>query len=165
MQDTSANGSSVVDSSGEPAGVGARPDRTLIAILAVLAVLVVVSLVVVFSRGTPTMHDASTPEGVVQRYSAAIIAADEETAERYVTEAAVERCEEIGRGDTSHLRVVLVSSTERNDSADVRVSIVTSYTGGPFGSNEYEYEDRFALVRSGDTWLIDSAPWQLALCA
>src|SRR5450830_1551295 len=50
----------------------AKPDRTLVVVLIVIAALVVVALVVVFSRRTPKLLDASTPAGVVQRYSATV---------------------------------------------------------------------------------------------
>ena len=57
-----------------------------------------------------------------------------------------------------------VSTTERDDTADVRVLIVTTYDGGPFGSSTYEEEGEFDLIRDGDSWLIESAPWPLTIC-
>lgn len=141
-----------------------KPDRLLVVILGVIATLVVVALLVVFTRGEPVLRDASTPEGVVQRYSAAAIAGDETAAAEYLTDAAVDRCENFERGDTGSIRVTLVSTTERDDSADVRVSIVTFYGSDPFGGSESEYEDVFDLVKVDGDWKIDVAPWQLAVC-
>ncbi|WP_331457490.1 hypothetical protein [Arthrobacter sp. EPSL27] len=142
-----------------------RPDRTLYAILAAIAVLVVVALIVVFTRGEPAPVDEATPAGVVQRYSAAAIEGDEAAAAAYLTDAAKSRCSGyMERMPGDNLRVTLVSTTERPTSADVRVLITVSEGGGPFGSAEYQIEDVFDLVKTGDKWLIDSAPWQLTVC-
>lgn len=142
-----------------------RPDRTLYAILAAIAVLVVVALIVVFTRGEPAPVDEATPAGVVQRYSAAAIEGDEAAAAAYLTDAAKSRCSGyMERMPGDNLRVTLVSTTERPTSADVKVLITVSEGGGPFGSAEYQIEDVFDLVKTGDKWLIDSAPWQLTVC-
>lgn len=141
-----------------------RPDRTLFAVLAALAVLVIVALAVVFTRGDPAPLDAATPAGVVQRYSAAVIDGDETAAAAYLSDAARNRCGAVERNGVDRLRVTLVSTTERADSADVKVLITVAAGGGPFGSSEYQVQDVFDLARTGDTWLIDNAPWQLTVC-
>lgn len=143
----------------------ARPDRTLIIILSVIGALVVIALIVVFTRGEPELLDESTPEGVVQRYSAAVIAGDEDAAIEYLVPELADPCQRIEPGPVQDMRVTLVSTTEREDSADVRVLIVTTYEGGMFGSSEYEEEAVFDLVADGDGWLIESAPWSLSVCA
>ncbi|MET4135947.1 hypothetical protein [Pseudarthrobacter sp. PvP090] len=148
-----------------PAAGPRRPDRTLLAILAAIAVIVVVALIVVFTRGEPAPVDEATPAGVVQRYSAAVIAGDETAAAAYLTDAAKNRCSTtMERMPGDNLRVTLVSTTERPASADVKVLITVSEGGGPFGSAEYQIEDGFDLVKTGDRWLIDRAPWQLTVC-
>lgn len=134
-------------------------------ILAVVAVLAVAALAVVFSRGEPALLDESTPQGVVQRYAAAVIDGDETAAATYLTEAARTQCVDFERAPTENLRVTLVSTTERESSADVRVLIVVSNGGGPFGNSEYETQDVFDLVRTDGKWLVDSAPWQLRTCS
>lgn len=141
-----------------------KPDRTLTVILAVIALLVVVALAVVFSRGTAPLLDESTPQGVVQRYTAAVIEGDEATAATYLTEAARSQCINFESPFTNKLRVTLVSTTERPASADVKVLITVSNGGGPFGSSEYETEDVFDLVKTNGRWLVDSAPYQLRVC-
>ena len=149
----------------EPATGHHRPDRTLLAILAAIAVLVVVALIVVFTRGEPAPVDEATPAGVVQRYSAAVIAGDETAAAAYLTDAVKTRCNTVERmPGGNNLRVTLVSTTERPASADVKVLITVSEGGGPFGSAEYQVEDVFDLVKTGDKWLIENAPWQLTVC-
>ena len=142
----------------------ARPDRTLLAIMAAIAVLVVVALTVVLTRGEPAPLAESTPAGVAQRYAAAAIAGDEAAAAAYLTPTARNKCSAEARPVARNLRVALVSTTERPESADVRVLITVSEPGGPFGSAEYQVEDGFDLVRAGDGWLIDTAPWQLSVC-
>ena len=134
-------------------------------ILSIIAALVIVSLVVVLSRGEPALRDAASPEGVVQRYAAAVIAGDDAAARRYVVADSLKPCDEFGRGDPGEVRVTLVSTTEREDSADVRVAIITSYDGGPFGPSEYEEEALFDLVRVDGDWMVDTAPWQFTVCA
>jgi hypothetical protein len=141
-----------------------KPDRILIAILSAIALLVVVALAVVFTRGAPAALDASTPQGVVQRYSTAVIDGDTATANSYLTEAAKSVCRGYYESGPRPVRVVLISTTERADSAQVRVSLVSSGGGGPFGPSEHEMEDRFALVKSGGSWLIEQAPYQLVSC-
>ena len=142
-----------------------KPNRILVVILAIIAVLAVAALAVVFSRGEPALLDESTPQGVVQRYSAAVIEGDEAKATAYLTETARNRCLDFERPATDNLRVTLVSTTERPQSADVKVLIVVSNRGGPFGNSGYESEDAFDLVKTGGKWLINSAPWQLRVCA
>lgn len=142
-----------------------QPDRTLIVILGVIGALVVVALVVVFTRGAPASLDASTPEGVVQRYAAAVLEGDEESAIDYLVPELGDPCQRIGPTASEGVSVTHVSTTEREDTADVRVLIVTSYEGGLFGSSQYEEEVDFDLVKVGDRWLIESTPWQFAVCS
>ncbi|MEO5778648.1 hypothetical protein [Arthrobacter sp. PAMC25284] len=145
----------------QPSG---RPDRTLLIVVSVIAVLVIVALVVVFTRGAPPQLGETTPAGVVQRYSAAVIDGDEAAAAAYLSDAAGKNCDAFGRPFARNLRVTLVSTTERTDTADVRVLMTESGADGPFGSGEYQTEDGFDLIRSGNTWLIARAPWQLTVC-
>ena len=143
----------------------AKPDRTLMVILSIIAALVIVSLVVVFSRGEPKLLDRSTPEGVVQRYAAAVIEGDESAAVAYLTQSARGRCDKLARTATDNVRVTLVSTTKRAASADVKVSIITSFSdSGPFGASEGEAEDVFDLVKVDGQWQIDTVPWQLNVC-
>lgn len=142
-----------------------RPDRTLTVVLSIIGALVLVSLIVVFSRGEPQLRDASTPEGVVQRYAAALIEGDDDAARQYVAEDSLKPCDEFGRADPGDVRVTLVSTTVREGSADVRVSIITFYRSGPFGTSEYEEEAVFDLVEVDGDWLIEGAPWQFTVCS
>jgi hypothetical protein len=140
------------------------PDRTIPAILAAIAVLVIVALAVVFTRGQPAALDQGTPAGVVQRYSAAVIAGDETAAAAYLSDSAKNACGTGEQPAADNLRVTLVSTTERADSADVKVLITAAEPGGPFGSSEYQTDAVFDLVHAGGTWLISNAPWPLTVC-
>ena len=143
---------------------GRRPDRILLSLVGVVVVLVVVALAVVFTRGEPAPLDGASPAGVVQRYSKAVIDGDSTTAQSYLTDAAKSRCRGAYYGEPAPARVVLVSTTERPDSATVKVSIVRSSQGGPFGPSEYEMEDSFALLKVAGTWKIDQPPYPLMAC-
>lgn len=151
----------------EPAAEAAparRPDRTLLVILGVIAALVVVALVVVFSRGEPARLDESTPEGVVQAYAAAVIDGDEDEAIRHLVPEVADDCVPIDGAPTDRMRVTLVSTTERDDSADVEVLISWSYDEGPFGGSGVEERGDFDLVQADDGWRIETAPWPLTIC-
>ncbi|WP_411721952.1 hypothetical protein [Mycetocola sp.] len=142
------------------AAAGAR--RNLVILLSVIAVLVIVSLVVVFTRGEAELLDESTPEGVVQRYSLAVVDGDDDTAVGYLSADVRENCGTVGNFVSDDLRVTLISTELRDDSADVRVQI-SRHEGGALGS-EYSYEENFRLVSDGGEWLIEFVPWELAVC-
>ncbi|WP_434994439.1 hypothetical protein [Arthrobacter sp. Ld5] len=139
-------------------------DRLLLVIVAGIAVLVIVAVAVVFTRGEPDALDGSTPAGVVQRYSTAVLDGDTAAATAYLTESARSECRAVLGDPPSPARVVLISTDEREDSALVRVSVVSSDQGGPFGPSEYEMEDRFSLQKMDGQWRIDQAPYQLLVC-
>jgi hypothetical protein len=142
-----------------------KPDRILLVLLGVIGLLVVVALAVVFSRGEPAPLDEASPAGVVQRYSTAVIDGDVATAETYLTEFARTNCRGAYPGEARPARVVLVSTSERDQSATVRVSIVNSSQDGPFGPSEYEMEDAFSLVKADGNWKISQAPYPLMACS
>lgn len=156
--------SAAAEAAAPPAPVNAGRDRTLWAILAGIAVLVVAALAIVFSRGAPAQLAESTPAGVVQRYAAALIAGDERKAASYLSAAASNRCTGADRALTRNLRITLIATTERQDTADVEVLVTVAEAGGPFGSSEYQVAEVFDLVREGGLWVIDRTPWQLSVC-
>ncbi|WP_066289783.1 hypothetical protein [Arthrobacter sp. B6] len=141
-----------------------KPDRILIVLLGAIAVLVAVALAVVFMRGEPEPLDENSAAGVVQRYSAAVMDGDTAAADSYLTERAKTQCTGKFGGMPRPARVVLVSTTERAESATVTVSIVQSDDGGPFGPSEFESEDSFSLLKVDGTWKVESAPFTLISC-
>lgn len=142
-----------------------KPDRIILVLLGIIGVLVVVALAVVFSRGDPAPLDEASPAGVVQRYSTAVIDGDVATAETYLTDSARTVCRGSFSGEPRPARVVLVSTSERDQTATVRVSIVHSSQDGPFGPSEYEMEDIFTLVKENGNWKISQAPYMLMACS
>lgn len=140
-----------------------RTRITLLVLIAGVAIVVVLALVAVFARGGTTQRDADTPEGVVQRYAQAVVDGDVPTALDYLVPEVADSCERVPV-TAQDLRVTLLEASEREDSARVRVLVVTVYGSGPLGADEYESEEAFDLVRVGGDWLIDTAPWQLAIC-
>lgn len=142
-----------------------KPDRTLLGILAAIAVLVVIAVVVVFTSGGPALREPGTPERAVQDYAAAVIDGDHTAAAELLTPSWKEDCEGMGYGmETGNLRLTLISTQERGDTATVTVAVAVSDDGGPFGGSSYEHEDAFQLERADDDWLISSVPWELAVC-
>lgn len=140
-----------------------RRDRTLLVVLIAVGALVVIALAVVFTRGAQPL-DASTPAGVVQRYAEDVIEGDEQAAREHLVTQVREDCERLEPGLFGDVRVTLVSTTERGDTADVEVSVVTTTGGGLLGPSEYQEDATFGLVREASGWAIETAPWQFAVC-
>lgn len=144
-----------------------RPARrlrtTMVALIVVVLVVVVVALVAVFAGSSPAQYDEGTPEGVVQRYSQAVIDGDHEAALSYLVPEIADTCESISQDGEDH-RVTLLETTERDDTARVEVLVATVYGSGPFGTSEYENEGVFDLEKIGGDWLISTTPWELAVC-
>lgn len=142
----------------------ARRSRiTLIALVAGVVIVVVIALIAVFTRGGAAPLDEGTPEGVVQRYSQAVVEGDTAAAIAYLVPEVADSCERVPAG-TDDLRLTLLETTEREGTARVRVLVVTVYGAGPLGSDEYESEEVFDLAKVGGEWLIETAPWQLTVC-
>jgi len=141
-----------------------RPDRTLIFVIAVVAALAVIALVVVFTRGGSAQLDESTPAGVVQRYTEAVLEGDHDAATAYLVPAVAQNCERTDPGTTDDIRVTLAATHERGDTAEVTVTISQPSGGGLFGPTEYQYDTEFRLERAADGWAIETAPWEFAIC-
>ncbi|HEU4850027.1 MAG TPA: hypothetical protein VFS93_06420, partial [Terrimesophilobacter sp.] len=131
-----------------------RPDRTLVVIVSVIAAVVILALVVVFTRGTPAPLDPTTPEGVVQAYTTAVIDGDLSAITPLLTKEVRDNCERLDPERNSSVRLTLVSTDVSGDHATVRVSIATDYGSGPFGSSSYQTEDTFTLAKEGGQWLV-----------
>ncbi|GAB4099949.1 hypothetical protein [Sinomonas halotolerans] len=162
--------------SGTPNGPEARgphrrsgPGRTLIAVLAAIGVLVAVSLVLVLARGAPEAMDPSSPEGVVQDYSQAVIDGDTDRASSLLSERLKDLCGSSSGYYTSSeylegLRIELLSSAARDQTATVKVAVVQTSPGGIFGPSEYSTESSFQLVRDDGEWRIDTVPPMILMC-
>lgn len=141
-----------------------KPDRTLLVIVAIIAAVVVLALVVVFTRGAPAPLDPTTPGGVVQSYTRAVVSDDRPAAMQLLSAEIRAACERTDPGTMTNIRLTIVSVKVAGDTAVVRVSIAHGGSGGVFGSSSYDTEDSFTLVQDSDAWKIDSAPWELTIC-
>ena len=141
-----------------------RTRKTIVALAGGVLLVVAVAHVAVFARGDVTPLDPATPQGVVQQYSQAVIDGDVTTALTYLAPDIADSCERV-RLASDDVRLTLLESTEREDTARVRVLVVTTYGLGPLGPDEYESEEAFDLVDVGGEWRIETAPWSLTVCA
>lgn len=146
-----------------PPAVRRGSDRTLIAILAAIGVIIVVALVVVLSRGAAVPLDASTPEGVVQRYAQAVTDGRDDDARSYVSPAADIECYDYDTG-TDQARMTFVSTDISGNKATVTVKLTTTYGYSLFGSSQSSYEEQFELMKSDTAWEITRAPYQFGVC-
>lgn len=141
-----------------------RPDRTIIAILALIATIIVIAVVVVFTRGGPAELDPSTPEGVVQSYTNAVVADDDVVALDFLTASVRENCDHMHTRELSGLLMTVDSTRIRGDRAIVAVTMEQSPGGGLYGGSRYVFDEKFTLAREGNLWKVDSAPWDLMVC-
>lgn len=149
----------------EPAS--SAPDRSLLVIgvgIVALVVVAVIAVVALGSREAPSFS-ADTPEGVVQRYLAAVEDEDHETAWAYFSadvqaDRSLEEYRRTARdygyyGEQSR-RVLFDRSEVDGDRARVWLTVEEYYDGGPFGGGEtYRSERQIALVRQDGAWRID----------
>jgi len=141
-----------------------RSRITLIALIGGVVLVVVIALIAVFAGGDPEPLDSGTPEGVVQRYSQAVVDGDTQAALTYVVPEVADACVRRSVSDEEDARITVLETTERADTAHVRVLIVTVYGTGPLGADEYENESAFDLLKVDGEWLVEVAPWSLAVC-
>jgi hypothetical protein len=135
----------------------------LIVLLAAIALVVVIALIAVLARSAPPEYDRDTPEGIVQLYSQAVVDGDVQEALTYLVPDVADACERLSP-NADDTRVTLVSSDEADDTARVEVIVTEVYGSGLLGRDEYDSDERFELRRIEGDWLIETAPWQLAVC-
>lgn len=146
------------------ASAKAAPDRALVIVLAVIVALVLVAVAAILLRGSPEELDPTSPEGVVQRYSVAMIAGDEATAMGMLSDRLSTGCERLSGNVASDTRITLLKTDDRVESASVSVLIRISDGGGPLSSGEYELREAFQLIKESGVWKVDKAPYELSLC-
>lgn len=144
--------------------VAGRPDRTLLVIVSLIAAVAIVALIVVFTRGAPAALDRSTPEGVVQEYTRAVIAGDRAGATEWLSDDLRTNCDRAEPNATEGTRVTLASTKVTGDGAEVRVAISSNSGGGAFGSSDDKSDATFTLVQEDGAWMIDTAPWEFTIC-
>lgn len=135
-----------------------------IALASVIVVVVIVALVVVYARGATKPLPSDSPEGVVQRYSQAVVDGDIATAITYLSDQVADECERV-RPEIADHRVSILKTVRSGDVTRVHVLVETAYETGLFGDGGYRSEEVFELTPRGDGWGIDAAPWQFSVCA
>lgn len=141
-------------------------DRSLLLVVGGALALIVIGLVsaAVLARTSPALAPASTPEGAVQRFYAALYAGDYAAAygmlspgtQRSISERELrERMSYDLR--QSQARVGLASVQGKR--ATVPVTITHYTQDGLFGAQEWVSEHEVTLVRTDGAWLLIGGPF------
>lgn len=108
-------------------------------------------------------YSKTTPEGVVQRYLAAVVDGRSDKAAEYFSTNSTCDATDIDRSWISEtLRVNLIDAEINGDSAYIEVSIDIS-SGGPF-DDYYTENHNFRLAKESGEWKILGIPWPLYSC-
>lgn len=141
--------------------------RWLVGLLGLVGVLVVAALLLADSAERPTDLEASSPEGIVQRYLQAVAEDDEEAIASTLHPDRLRECDEHGdyHGDPERDFSATLREVERDgDRAEVTVDI-THYEGEPpFQSGGWDHREVFVLVRDGGAWRIQEPGWPYPGC-
>lgn len=141
-----------------------RQNLPLLIALGAAALLVVISLIVILTRGAPVEMHPDSPEGFVQRYAQALIDDDRAAARELLTPGLAAECTDTDPGSGDGVRLILVRTDERENTATVHVEVSTPGGGGLFGPSDYVSRESFELERSDGVWGITRAPWQFTIC-
>lgn len=138
------------------------PDRPLIIGGVVILTVLLLAVIAIVAGGRTVELDPDSPEGVVQRYTQAVIDGDLATAEALMVDG--RDCERFEDPYIDNdLRVTLGDVRVTGDSAVVEVTV--GYGGGdPFSPYDYSDRSRFLLRESDGAWLIDETPWPFWTC-
>ncbi len=141
-----------------------RRNLPLLIALGAAALLVAISLIVVLTRGAPVAMHPDSPEGVVQRYAQAVIDDDLHTARGLLAPSRAAQCEEMTPEPDPGIRLTLVRTDERENTATVHVEMSVSSGNGLFGPSDSVWRESFDLERTPEGWGITRAPWQFMVC-
>lgn len=137
-------------------------DRPLLVGAVVILVVLALAVIAIAVGGRTISLDPDSPEGVVQRYTQAVIDGDRPTAEALLADG--DRCDSYQDPymDTD-IRVTLGDVRITGDTAVVEVTV--GYGGGdPFAPYDYSDRSRFLLTNVDGAWLIDETPWPFWIC-
>ena len=115
----------------------------------------VIALIAVFARGGAAPLDPGTPEGVVQRYSQAVVDGDAQTALTYLVPEVADVVRDAMLSERRPADHVL-ETTERDDSARASVLVVTVYGRVRSARTSTRARTSFELVRVGGDWLVEA---------
>lgn len=136
----------------------------MLAVLAALIGVFIVVAAVLATRPAPDL-DPTTPEGVVQTYSRAMLSGDVAAGRALTTPALQSRCPTPPLAPPEPgTSLDLVGTSISGDRAVVRVQIIHRGGNSPFDLNEYRTEDAFELLRIDGAWRVNQAPWEIDPC-
>ena len=133
----------------------------MLLVIGVVVVLLVVVTLAVLALQEPTTYDASTPEGVAQRYVQAVIDRDEDAAAGYLDDD--QACDEADLRLAyvpESIRIVLRETRIDGDGAEVDLAITQ---GGGLGAGFTE-EATLVMASTPDGWRISEPPWPMYYC-
>ncbi|MCH7625888.1 MAG: hypothetical protein IIC83_08205 [Chloroflexi bacterium] len=138
---------------------------------AFLAILLVASIIVAL-LDREELLTPGTPEAAVQRFLQAAEAEDLSIAFDSLSAKLQEECslQEFGgrgyptRNQLSDASITLEKTQIIDDTAFVTVRISQFRGGGPFGTSESNFEQRYSLLKEEGEWKIAESPWPFFNC-
>ena len=130
---------------------------------AFLAVLLAAGVVAALLESDATFPEGSA-EAVVQRYVKAVDEGDWETAHALLSAELREECpvEELARArsgrDRGDRRITLEETRTLGETLLVSVSITESRFSGPFGVDQWSYEETYSLTEEEGEWRFSEYP-------
>ena len=133
-----------------------------------LGALLVASIVVALVKDTELLPEG-TAAAAVQRFLIATQDEDFELAHGFLSEDLKTECalDEFFGGSVRRMRdnrITLVATRTAGETVFVTVRIAEFNRGGPFGTSEFSFEQRYSLRQEGDRWRFTEFPWPFFQC-
>lgn len=139
-------------------------NRVLAAFVGAVVLLAILAGVVVANRSAPDLNP-DTPEGVVQQYLKAVVAADYPVAAGLLSPSSGCGLPDVAAAyGPGSARIVLDHTAVTGDQAVVTVKVTEGTGDGPFESSGYSHTERVTVQREGAAWKITGSPWLLPSC-
>lgn len=142
-----------------------RQDIVLVGIAALVVAVAVIAGVVSANR-TPTGPDPTTPEGVVQAYTTAVIDDDMPTMVSLL-DPALGCTAPFAYGQVGAASLAVVSSTTDPTGSEATARVVVEISesrDGLLPGGTYDHRETFDLVKRDGRWLISGEPWPFYMC-
>lgn len=134
----------------------------LVGVIAIAALLVAA-----WSSGRRRTADlpAGSPQATVQAYLRAVSDSDRVAARAQLADGLAQQCLLESMTFPTVDRAVLVTTTDRGDTATVVVNVTERWGSGLFDLNDATARQTFELVRTPAGWRIGTMPWPLYACS